>query len=1305
MTIERLKRTWQRFYMHEDSGSALIIVTLLLALLTIYISASLTVATTDAISSNYEVAQQRGFYTAYSKMEQMSRDFSALFLTSVSPSYNRMCDVVKADPTLMNNFRVVKPPDSYSGQYTTGTIIYDLGWAGNNVRPFCFIDVCNPSASPSSGSPATLCGFPIRPPRTIQVEKGDYAGLQGFARRYRMISTVESENRGGADVQLVRDFDNILLPLFQFGLFTESEFELYNPPTWSFGGWVHTNSDFFLTGAPGSSDITFSRYTLDGSGNIQPAAAQITVAKHMVIGNEKSGGALAGSAMEVYKDSSNTVTLNAGSANTGPLINNCNKVVEGSIDSRPASGCNNTFSPPPGVIRVGVKKLQLPIQNLVGVNPIELIKRGIPNDYQPASLPLVSARYYYKPGIRITLADYQNQLPPSVPATTPPTYGGVQLDGADPWLGMNVGTDNGLTFTTDAANNPNWYYQADAANGKRWPIPRGYQPKIKDSVNGRPTGARVNGYRIHGWIKVEIVKADGRTFDITEEILNLGVTVPYTKNGSTSFYYPRLTPKFPPDAYPDENSIIHLQRFAVAHTTATIGGGMTTGADVPAELNDTSKMRPVLESVDGINGVEFDYYASMSMRDRYNDNSLRLFGIEDDPDTRTSGLPPPLTTNTYLTRYNGTTTPYAEPQPDPGGYYTDIKRAAVPWSNLSDSKIDFTGNAPASGVTLSRVGTTYLSENVNLPKSRRNATLLDRSNAIFTPRGETTWFINNRSLVPFPINMYDTREGVPHERNTGTAQRPVPGLQDRTVNKPGVMNLVEIDMGNLGRLLKGDFDRLFEAMGDTPYKLAMSTHLTAAALQDNITINQDNGWIVYISDRRGDEPRLRTNVNIKNPALEPVNPDPAFPMSIIGDGEYNREDVVWNPGGDTGNAAGKSDAVPYTPQHPCVTDNKDYGKSPQDSNNDCFIQRETWTNYSETSPYNAMFDTDQLQEELTYSDLPTTPPQLRLGNVIAITQVPTNPKPSWSVKPPVTVQPPNEQRVELFRRGVRLVNASNLFPTGPQSNTTCNNTPLGLTFASENPVYVLGNYNVPVQNQAGTVDKDAYPGLTVAVDVTDPIQPTSPARYYGQLPISNCTPNCHVPAAIVADAITLLSNPCVGTTATFSSWSGASGIGGWLDARSFTNPYQTLGHRSARNSAYRFAMVSGSTPSWYPNFWTGSGTDSRNQGPDSQYSSGGLNNFPRFLEDWRQNGTANLAVSYAGSMINIYKSRQGNGAFKRYVGQNVISDADTEYVYRPPFSRDWIFDLDFTNPCTLPPASPFLQLIDFKGFQQSTVQR
>ncbi len=334
--------------------------------------------------------------------------------------------------------------------------------------------------------------------------------------------------------------------------------------------------------------------------------------------------------------------------------------------------------------------------------------------------------------------------------------------------------------------------------------------------------------------------------------------------------------------------------------------------------------------------------------------------------------------------------------------------------------------------------------------------------------------------------------------------------------------------------------------------------------------------------------------------------------------------------------------------------------------------------------------------------------------MIALTQVPTNSfnQAQWSRKPPPVydVDPAN-RRIEMFRRAVRLVNGSNLFPTGP-SIGICG-FPLGINLISENPVYVLGNYNAPA---AEVNDTDVFPGITGVGVPTTTVGVTSPTRpnLFNGSNFATCGINCHVPAAIVADAITLLSGACVGTGN--ANWSTANGYAGWLDSRSFVVPYQAIGYRPARNTVYRFALVSGFTPSWYPDYWNGiNGANSLSihqgaQPAASGYSSGALNNFPRFLEDWGQNsnGANTQFATYAGSLIRIYKSTQGNGAFKRVGGASIATGFTTagqvDYVYRPP-NRDWIFDTDFNNPCTLPPGSPFLQLVDFKGFQQSQVQR
>lgn len=1293
----------------DDRGSALIVVTLLLALLTVYVSASLSIATTDVISSNFEVAQQRGFFTAYSKLEQMSRDFSGLFVSSPLPGYDSMCQIVLADPSLINGFRIVKPPvtcppgspctPSYTAPFLKGTDLFDLGWVGDTT-PFCMIDVCNP------GSPLT-CNFPRRPPKLIQVTKGDFAGLQGFARRYRQVSTAVSENRGGADVQLVRDFDNILLPLFQFGIFTDSDFELYDPPNWAFGGWVHTNGDFYLMGGAsglagvpkGTPRSTFSQYILDNNNKLQPTAARITVAKHMLIGDEKNGDSEAGSYMWVYNGPNTYDIVDTGSAKGGAFVTgNCNGITDPSQDVK-TGNCASISGTSAQTIKIGVRPLKLPIQTILGASPIELIKRGMSADLNPAlGSPYYDARYFYKPGIRITLADYQNQLPRQVKdkearSAGSGEYGGIQLDGADPWLADNVGTGQQLGKPAGPGGLPAWYYQQDSSSGsaKSEPIPRGYQPKIADPSSGRPTGARINGNRVHGWIKVELVNADGRTFDITQEFLNLGVTVPYYSNAGAGFYYPRSSAGLPASfpfpttgsgPYPDENSIIHLQRFGVPFTGSVPAG--LTGLTSPA-----GGLNPNLDDVSaGGKGLRFDYYASMALRN-FNNSSLSMFGIADDLDKN----------NKYQTRAmavgGNDTFPYAEPQPDAGGYYTDETRAPVPSKNLTPSQIDFAG----TGTNTRKNGAR--SENANLPKMKGIVTATNDPNGVNYDLGETTWYINNRSLVPFPINMFDSREGTPHEPGTGgPANKPVPGLQIDQVSKTGVMNIMEIDMGNLGRLLKGDFDGLFSTMGSTPFTKDFGRALKATDILDNINVNQDNGWLVYVSDRRGDEPVVNTNPNIKLPASAPAPlttkpaPGNALVSTMLGDGEYNREDVVWNPGGNT--STGSSDAVQVkfggisgcTNNSTLDSDKKDDGKSPQDANNDCFIQRETAGNYSETADYASGFTGDQADPtSLAYSDMAGTN---KLGNMIAMTQMSTNIKPDWSLKPGVMVPSAGKPYIETFRRAVRLVNASNLFPTGPKPSPC--GALLGTSVISENPVYVLGNYNTPAAEVGDTTD--AFPGLTATPKVTNP---TSPGAYNGQ-DMDTCASNCHVPAAIVADAITLLSSPCVGTSNTV--WSGAGGFAGWMDSRSFLTPYQSLGYRSARNTVYRFALISGFTPSWFPGFW---GQNNTNQGPQSSYSSGALNNFPRFLEDWGQNNNSGQFATYAGSLIRIFKSRQGNGSFKRLSDQ-LAAPGQVDYVYRPP-NRDWVFDVDFTNPCTLPPGSPFLQLIDFKGFQQSIVQR
>jgi hypothetical protein len=136
--------------------------------------------------------------------------------------------------------------------------------------------------------------------------------------------------------------------------------------------------------------------------------------------------------------------------------------------------------------------------------------------------------------------------------------------------------------------------------------------------------------------------------------------------------------------------------------------------------------------------------------------------------------------------------------------------------------------------------------------------------------------------------------------------------------------------------------------------------------------------------------------------------------------------------------------------------------------------------------------------------------------------------------------------------------------------------PGGLCIATENPLYIQGDYNTgrgngvepPSNNPVGR----------------DPLQP-GVGTYQWQ------------PSVVYADAINLLSNS-------------------WTDANSFN----VLTLRLPSNTTYNTSMVGGARLMI---------------GSESGYS-GGIENFPRFLENW--NGT--YAVTTYGTMVQLFLSKQ-----------------------------------------------------------------
>jgi Tfp pilus assembly protein PilX len=338
-----------------------------------------------------------------------------------------------------------------------------------------------------------------------------------------------------------------------------------------------------------------------------------------------------------------------------------------------------------------------------------------------------------------------------------------------------------------------------------------------------------------------------------------------------------------------------------------------------------------------------------------------------------------------------------------------------------------------------------------------------------------------RRVAPFPINMFDTREGLYHEGNSVFNPNSTYGSN---VPWAGVMSIVDIDVANLRSFLfSGTWDGKFPA--GTPFATAAGHTLTKA------DVPSANGWVLYVSDRRGD---------------------------YDFDGEYDMEDIYGN--------------------------NDDILQPGEDINDNGTLQRD----YTNEAP------------KYTRDGLYTTS------------------APNSYVLPDIAAAFEHK----FYRRGVRLINGETL----PGIFTNPIDTK-GFTFASENGVYVQGNYNASSINSVGT--------------------PTSPTDYNPQGTLN------HIPASIAADAITILS-------------------GNWSDARSFRYPF-SLNSRPATETFIRFAMIAGDTRS--------SRLGDPNQGGGDPRMSGGVHNFLRFLEDWDDE-----RLNYSGSMINLFNSHNNNGAFK-----------------------------------------------------------
>jgi|1186.fasta_scaffold01061_2 hypothetical protein len=446
-----------------------------------------------------------------------------------------------------------------------------------------------------------------------------------------------------------------------------------------------------------------------------------------------------------------------------------------------------------------------------------------------------------------------------------------------------------------------------------------------------------------------------------------------------------------------------------------------------------------------------------------------------------------------------------------------------------------------------------------------------------------------------PINFYDAREGEP--RDNGTRPINIASSSTPTTYTPcspsGVMNAVELDVGNLWLWLQHS--------GTGPY----------AAGHGNLVNNTDeSGYILYFSDHRG----------MRGDTHSPYN---TFYNNMAG--SSGLEDTV-NSGSSTGVPNNALEATSY------------YTFSPEDVNDDGALDTQG------ANLLGAGFGLSATYMNKPYFPIPANAVTSNANQLNCTSS-------TYSASLSTTIVytgsgSPESNMVTGPRHALRLVDGgmggTTTYLPHAASTTAYGN---GFTVVSEEPVYVLGDYNS---------------------GVSDPFWPSG----------GNPSGALHSAAAIIADSVTLLSNPPSGlnTPNTYT---------GWMDAVSFINPGNVAPScstctdgRNANTSYYRVAIAAGKSIPFPQPAWAGQdfGTD------------GGMHNFLRYLEN---RGYSSATVNYAGSLISMYYSQYATGNFKC-----------CNVVYGAP-QRNYFFDTQFQNPNNLPPGTPMFQDVVSLSYHES----
>jgi Tfp pilus assembly protein PilX len=908
----------------NESGAALATALLMLALLSAIAMTVLAVVRTETRIAGSDLKRTQTFYASAAGIEKMTSDFSQLFTKTARPTDSQLALIKNSPPVGLSSegYDLVQTLD-------VDTATLDL------MRT-------------TQGIPTTSTALP----NAVMGTDSPFAGLNASVKPYTL-STRATSTIDGTQVALTRQMNNYLIPIFQFGVFSDKDLEFWPQPPMTFNGRVHANGNIYFGG-----DVTFLQRVTTANEAVRDKLRNNALNNTNVGG---TGGYASNPRFKLDPASSTTIAMTQGSVLNGPNLSQPRTDGRGNFPGSPAgynaspTGTDNSWWKTNsktyfgGLMlskSTGVLPLKLPLQlQEINKQPLELIKRSMPDDSLSGFDALNDSRYQNKAQIRI-LIDDENAGSGSSNAAGIPAGKGVLLSTWTPSVldsgaALRIVADDGTYRTTTdwwqgtgttrkaetvrAVRNdyagviPSLSGNSNSTTGGFNATATNFSNGLNSSIPRSPSGGIIPpGSGVTGRILIEIVpppNPDGTqpaAIDVTQTVLSMGVTVG------------------------EPNAIIMLQRPEWAAFMQGERDRKGTNYYLNYFLdNGVSNRRALADGEVSVN-IPFNSVGFITG----SDNSL-----DDDPHSSSS--------NQFL-----------------------------PTTMARDDK-------PGAGLN---------------------------------------------KIVP--INLYNVREGHIDEAADATL------LYQR-----GITSVIDINMRNLARWVDGVYDT------------TLFNGIAAASSPKSANINGTDGYVVYISDRRGD--RVKGERNTAGSTIQTTN------------GMVDNEDIY---------GANQADGAAPDAGEDVIDEGYDPGTSANKKGTLQVDKCELPSPGAIPGP----------------TPTGTTPSGVTSANFLqGITVADWNPAPPSSMSTACSGSFLTNNKY-WFRRSVRVFNGEKLQITAGANKLS---TTKGITISTENMVYIWGNFNTD--------------GINVAPSTgTSSLNLASATSHY--MPTSTDT---QVPASIVADAI------------------------------------------------------------------------------------------------------------------------------------------------------------------------------------------